>query len=59
MGMMNDLVRLGVTFTEQTLKGQVALVPEAFWIDYKTVMTNPDIDAFENSLNYAFRLTMK
>jgi len=59
MGMMNDLIRLGVTFTEQTLKGHVALVPDAFLNDYKTVMTNMVPEVFEKSLNYAFRLTMK
>ena len=40
MGMMSDLVRLGIEFTDQTMKGHVALVPDATWNDYKNLMTN-------------------
>ena len=41
------------------MRGHVALVPDAFLNDYKTVMTNMGPETFEEALNYSFRLAME
>lgn len=59
MGAMDKLVRQGIQFQEETNRGNVILVPDLFWKDYKLVMTNLDKQEFEKSHNYSFRLAMK